>query len=99
MLILLVVLVRRTGNFEARIYMQIGKMLIAGVALVIASRVLSTPLARATDPIHGHTLIMYPAFLFTLGAAASTYLAAAYYLSIPAMQQITSRVRSKLLRR
>jgi putative peptidoglycan lipid II flippase len=99
MLILLVVLVRRTGNFEARLYRQIGKMLIAGVALVIASRVLATPLARATDPIHGHTLIMYPACLFTRGAAASTYLAAAYYLRIPAMQQITSRVRSKLLRR
>ena len=98
MIILLVVLIRRTGNFEARLYRQIGKMLIAGFALVLASRLLAPPLARATDPIHGHTLVMYPAFLFTLGAAASTYLAAAYYLRVSAMEQITSRVRAKLAR-
>jgi putative peptidoglycan lipid II flippase len=96
MTILLVVLIRRTGNFEAVLYKQIGKMLLAGLALAVAARILAPSLARATDPVHGHTLVMYPAFFFTLAAATSTYLAAAYYLRIPAMQQMVSRVQAKL---
>ncbi|HVB65974.1 MAG TPA: murein biosynthesis integral membrane protein MurJ [Nitrolancea sp.] len=98
MTILLLVLIQRTGNFEAALYKQIGKMLLAGLALAAASRLLAPLLARATDPIHGHTLVMYPAFFFTLAAVTSTYLAASYYLRIPAMQQMVSRVLAKLRR-
>jgi hypothetical protein len=98
MTILLIVMIRRTGNFEAVLYRQIGKMLIAGLALVAASSVLAPKLAEATDPIHGHTLIMYPAFFFTLGAATTSYMAVAYYLRIPAMHQMIERLRSKLAR-
>lgn len=98
MTILLIFLIRRTGNFEGVLYRQIGKMLIAGLALVAASRVLAPKLAEATDPIHGHTLIMYPAFFFTLGSATTSYLAVAYYLRIPAMHQMIERLRSRLTR-
>ncbi len=98
MLILLTVLIRRTGNFESRLFKQFAKMLLAGAVLYATSRMLAPSLARATDPIHGHDLMMYAAFAFTLGAVTCSYLVAAYYLRISALQQLIRRIQSRLAR-
>ncbi len=98
MLILLIVLIRRTGSFENQLLTQIGKMLIAGVFLYLSARLLASPLARATDPIHGHNLMMYAAFAFTLGTVTASYLVAAYYLRISALHQLLNRVQARINR-
>ncbi len=98
MLILLAVLIRRTGNFETALFAQTGKMLLAGVVLYASARLLAPPLARATDPVHGHDLMMYAAFAFTLGSVTVSYLVAAYYLKITALQQLMRRVRAQMTR-
>ncbi len=98
MVILLTVLIRRNGNFEPQLYAQIGKMLLAGAILYGSCRLLAPSLARATDPIHGHSLTMYVAFAFTLGTVTCTYMVAAYYLRISAFQQLMRRARSRIVR-
>ena len=68
----------------------------ARAVLVCASRLLAPRLAEATDPVHGHNLVIYVAFAFTLGSVAASYLAAAYYLRIPAFRQLLSKVRARV---
>lgn len=97
MLILLTVLIKRTGNFESRLFAQVGKMLVAGGVLYLSCRLLAPSLARATDPIHGHSLTMYIAFLFTLGSVTASYMVTAYYLRIDAFEQLMRRVRARLI--
>ena len=96
MVILLTVLVRRTGNFDSRLVTQLSKMLIAGGVLVLTSRLLAPRLAQATDPVHGHSIVMYVAFVFTIGTVALSYLVAAYYLRIDSFQLLLSRFRRRI---
>lgn len=98
MLILLAVFVRRTGNFETQLFVQLAKMFVAGAVLVVTSRLLAPSLARATEPVHGHSLVMYVAFAFTLGSVAASYAAAAYYLRIGAFEQLLRQLRTRLAR-
>jgi putative peptidoglycan lipid II flippase len=99
MLILLTVLRRRTGRFESELVRQIGKVLVAGAVLVVTSHSLAPKLAQVTDPVHGHTITMYLAFGFTLGACAASYLVAAYYLRIAALHQLLARIHTRLRKR
>ncbi len=96
MLILLTVLTRRTGSFDSQLFSQVGRMLIAGVVLVLTSHLLAPRLARVTDPVHGHSFTMYIAFAFTLGSVAASYLVAAYYLRIDAFSQLLGRIRARI---
>lgn len=96
MVILLVVLARRTGGIDRQLPRELLKMLAAALILFLAGRLFAAPLARATDPRFGRSLLGYLGFFFTLGAVGSSYLVAAYYLRVPELRLVLERVRARL---
>jgi putative peptidoglycan lipid II flippase len=96
MLILLAVLYRRIGGLGRQLLSSVVRTALAATIMGLVSLWLAGPLAQVTDPAHGRSLNALAAFVFTLSAAGATYLAAAFYLGAPELQEVLARLRSRI---
>lgn len=90
MVVLMAILSRRTGGLIAELMPPVIRMIAPLSVFTLMAVLTATPLARATNPTHGRTLLAYVLFAVVLVAAAAVYLIAAWLLKLPEATRFTS---------
>jgi len=98
MLVILALLVHRTGGPSVGFVRSVSRMLIAGAVMGAAALAVAGPLARFTDPADGRSVWMFAGFAAALGGLAALYLVTAHVLRIPELARFTGILQHRLER-
>ncbi len=94
--ILVVVLRRRIGGFDARFGSWFAKVTLATAAMALVAEAMSEPLRKATLSGAAPRVVQVLLLGYAIGLVALTYLLAAYYLRIPEVGMILGRVEARI---
>jgi putative peptidoglycan lipid II flippase len=98
MLILLAVLRRRIGPFDAAVWRSFVKSVLATGAMAAVLLLIRDRLIAVTDPRGGKSPWQVAIFLFAVGVGLYTYLAAAWYLKAQELTELAQRFGGPLRR-
>lgn len=94
--ILMIVLRRRIGGFDARFGSWFVKVLLATAAMALAAEAMSEPLRKATQSGAAPRVVQMLLLGYAIGLVALTYFLTAYYLRIPEVGLVLSRIESRI---
>lgn len=93
MTLLLLLLSRQTGGLVQVLSGSLAKMVVAAGPMLLIGLLLAEPLATATDPAHGRSIIDYLGFGMALLLTGGSYLLVAHLLKIDDVQRVTRLIR------
>jgi putative peptidoglycan lipid II flippase len=94
--ILLVVLQRRIGGFDARFGTWFVKIILATAAMALVAEAMREPLRKATLSGEAPRAVQILLLGYSIGLVALVYFLAAYYLRIPEVGMVLNRVESRI---
>ncbi|MBA2277184.1 MAG: murein biosynthesis integral membrane protein MurJ, partial [Chloroflexia bacterium] len=96
MVVLLVILARRTEGFGPTIASSLPRVALAGASMVTVALLLMEPLRRWTDPATTPTLGAFGALALALIVTGLTYLIAAHALRIPEFTRLVHAIQGRV---
>jgi putative peptidoglycan lipid II flippase len=94
--ILMIILRRRTGSFNARFGSWFAKVLLATAVMAVAAEAMRGPLQEATIAGTAPRIVQVMLLGYAIGIVGLTYFLAAYYLRLPEIEVLLGRVESRL---
>jgi putative peptidoglycan lipid II flippase len=94
--ILMIVLRRRTGGFDARFGSWFAKVVLATAVMALAAEAMRGPLQDATTAGTAPRIVQVMLLGYAIGIVGLTYFLAAYYLRLPEVGLLLGRMESRL---
>lgn len=94
--ILMVVLRRRIGGFDATFGSWFARVMLATAAMAMAAEAMRGPLQEATESGAAPRIVQLLLLGYAIGVVALTYLLAAYYLRLPEVGLLLGRLESRV---
>lgn len=94
--ILMVVLRRRLGGFEATFGSWLARVLVATAVMAVVAELMRSHLEDATRAGAGPRLVQLVLLGYSIGVVALAYLVAAYYLRLPEVGLLTRKVEARI---
>lgn len=98
MVVLMIILSQRTGGLVSELIPPVLRFVAPLAIFTVVALLTATPLARATDPTDGRTLLAYMLFAVVLSGAAAVYLITAWLLRLPEALRFVGIVERRLNR-